>query len=106
MAVEGPPNPEELSRGLSGMERALQAAVWERAAACCEYCRLPQASHPLPFQIDHIVAQQHHGATELWNLALACLRCNRFKGPNLSGIDPATGAICRLFHPRKDTWND
>jgi len=38
------------------------------------------------------------------NLAFACNRCNRYKGTNLTGIDPVSGNITPLFHPRKDTW--
>jgi hypothetical protein len=38
------------------------------------------------------------------NLALCCGRCNRNKGPNLSGIDPVTDGIARLYHPRTDHW--
>ena len=78
--------------------------VWERAAARCEYCHLPSACYLAPFQIDHIIARQHGGKTELENLALACIRCNRFKGPNVAGIDPDSGEIVRLFHPRRDRW--
>ena len=32
------------------------------------------------------------------------MRCNLFKGPNLSGIDPADGQVVRLFHPRQEHW--
>jgi hypothetical protein len=32
--------------------------------------------------------RKHGGPTILENLSLACFPCNRFKGPNLSGIDP------------------
>ena len=28
------------------------------------------------------------------------------KGPNLSGIDPQTGKIIGLFHPRQDEWQE
>ena len=28
------------------------------------------------------------------------------RGPNLSGIDPQTGRLTRLFHPRQDVWSD
>jgi hypothetical protein len=62
--------------------------------------------HPGPFQIDHIIARQHGGATEDNNLALACIHCNRFKGPNIAGIDSETGEIVRLFHPRRDIWEE
>jgi len=50
------------------------------------------------------VARQHAGKTELENLALSCIRCNRFKGPNIAGLDPQSGALVRLFHPRNDKW--
>jgi hypothetical protein len=46
------------------------------------------------------------GTTELENLALACIHCNRFKGPNIAGIDPGNGEIVRLFHPRRDSWTE
>ena len=32
-------------------------------------------------QIDHIIAEQHRGKTQLGNLCLACPRCNKNKGP-------------------------
>lgn len=56
------------------------------------------------FPIDHIIAEQHEGPTELANLCLACPRCNLNKGPNLSTIDPRTRRIVRLFNPRRDSW--
>ena len=39
-------------------------------------------------------------------LALACDRCNAYKGPNLTSIDPDSNAIVPLFNPREDTWGD
>ena len=39
------------------------------------------------------------------NLALACIHCNRYKGPNIAWIDPETEELTRLFHPRTDVWN-
>src|ERR1039457_4059463 len=72
----------------------------------CEYCQLPAALYPAPFQIDHIIAWQHGGATRLENLALACILCNRFKFkvPNIAGLNPDSGEIVRLFHSRRDSW--
>jgi hypothetical protein len=61
---------------------------------------------PSPVSHRHIVARQHGGLTQPDNLALACWHCNLKKGPNLSGIDPETGQIAALFHPRKDKWAD
>ena len=80
--------------------------VRHRAGSRCEYCRTPQAAFRRLFHIEHIVARQHGGLTQLDNLALACWHCNLKKGPNLTGIDPETGQIAALFHPRKDKWAD
>ena len=35
----------------------------------------------------------------------ACPHCNRFKGPNLTAIDPETTTVVPLFHPRLDAWD-
>jgi hypothetical protein len=88
------------------MREALQSLVWDRAQSICEYCRIPQSFDPLPFHIDHIIALKHGGRTADDNLALACFHCNAFKGPNIAGLDSATGEVVRLFHPRYDRWNE
>ena len=80
--------------------------VRRRAGAVCEYCGVPESAFHRPFHIEHIIARQHGGLTELENLALACWVCNLKKGPNLTGIDPQTGLITPLFHPRKKRWGD
>jgi len=56
--------------------------------------------------IEHILSKQHGGLDDVGNLALACHRCNLRKGPNLTGIDPATGELVPLFHPRRDEWDE
>lgn len=66
---------------------------------------MPERFSPFRFPIDHIIARQHHGKSTSQNLALACTYCNYYKGPNLSGIDPATGRVHRLFNPRRDAWS-
>ena len=78
--------------------------IWQRANHRCEYCRMPYPHYRLPSQIDHIIARQHGGATASDNLAMACYHCNRFKGPNIAGLDPASGELVGLFHPRLDSW--
>lgn len=88
------------------MDKALDESVRARANDCCEYCRVPQSCDPLPFQIDHIIARQHGGATVSENLALACYACNHHKGPNIAGFDPATQQTIPLFNPRRDTWSE
>jgi len=88
------------------MTRAIEDEVRSRAANLCEYCRVPESAFRLPFEIDHIIAKQHGGVSSVENLALCCHRCNRNKGPNVGGIDPDTGNLTSLFHPRKDRWSD
>lgn len=82
----------------------LREAVWQRACSCCEYCLMPQAFADAVHEMDHIIAEKHHGPTTLENLALACFHCNNHKGPNIAGIDPQAGEVTRLFHPRRDEW--
>jgi hypothetical protein len=88
------------------MDEALAARVRARAGFRCEYCHVPEAPHPWPFEIEHVIAQQHGGPTNLGNLAYACLQCNRHKGPNLAGIDRQTSRtrLVRLFNPRLHRW--
>jgi hypothetical protein len=88
------------------VSRELDRRVRRRATGLCKYCRLPQASDPWAFQLDHIIADQHGGRAKLNNLALACSRCNRNKGPNIAGFDNHTHAIVALFHPRRDESTD
>jgi hypothetical protein len=88
------------------MDVATRKLVWERAGQRCEYCQLRQDDEPFHrFHIEHIVAQQHRGVDDPNNLALACHHDNHHKGPNLSGIDPHTGGVIRLFHPRRQRWS-
>ena len=49
---------------------------------------------------------QHGGNSEKENLALSCMRCNRFKGPNVGSFDPDTGELFPYFNPRKQIWSD
>jgi hypothetical protein len=83
---------------------ALAALVRERAGDFCEYCLLLQQFLRERFQIGHIIARQHGGQTVDQNLALICLRCNRYKGPNIASLDPVGSALVPLFNPRIDKW--
>jgi hypothetical protein len=86
------------------MNRTLVNQVRQLSKDRCDYCHMPAACDPLPFQVDHILAQQHGGLTVLDNLAWSCLHCNKHKGPNIAGIDPVTGQLVALFHPRRQNW--
>ena len=88
------------------MNRLLRDQVWQRAASICEYCQMPQEFVDAIHEIDHVIAEKHRGPTKSENLALACFHCNNHKGPNIAGIDPKSGEVTRLFHPRQDHWSD
>jgi len=82
----------------------LRRAVADRAQHCCEYCGLADDAALVPHEPDHIIGVQHGGGTILANLAHACFRCNRFKGPNIATHDPQTGRMVPLFNPRAERW--
>lgn len=80
--------------------------VRRRAEGRCEYCLVHEADGYVGYQIDHIIARKHSGATSLDNLAFACLLCNRYKGSDVAAPDPTTGEIVPLFHPRQQRWQE
>jgi hypothetical protein len=84
----------------------MRRLIQERARDRCEYCLIPAAFALLSHEIDHIVAEKHGGETIDSNLALSCALCNQHKGTDLTSIDPVTGNIEPLLHPRKDRWSD
>ena len=91
------------------MDAKTRQLVRHRANELCEYCRIPQAATPfITFHVEHIIARQHQDDDhdDPAGLALACDRCNVFKGPNLASIDPVTKQQANLFHPRFDDWDD
>ena len=84
----------------------LRQMVHERADERCEYCLYPQDASFLVFEVEHIVAEKHGGATTADNLALSCPYCNRFKGTDLGSLDPETGQLTSFFNPRTQCWAD
>lgn len=88
------------------MDQATQALVRTRAEDRCEYCRLHQDYAELVHHIEHIVSKKHGGSDDPSNLCNACERCNLFKGSDLTGIDPETGEVERLFNPRTQVWGE
>lgn len=87
------------------MAANLTQIVQSRAAGRCEYCRLPRTATSVPFEIDHIISRKHDGRTVSSNLAIACWYCNSFKGSDISGLEPRTRKLTRLFHPRRHKWS-
>ena len=86
---------------------ATRKLVRERADHQCEYCHTRQDDEPfVTYRVEHIIAIQHGGGDGENNLALACSHCNLHKGPNLTGIDPVSGLIEPIFHPRRQVWSE
>ncbi len=89
------------------MDARTKSLVHSRARERCEYCHLPESAQPfVRFHLEHVIPSKHGGSDDLDNRCLACERCNLFKGPNLTGIDPETGNIERLFDPRRFLWHE
>lgn len=83
------------------MNEALRQLVRDRAGNRCEYCQLPQEFDVMPFQVDHIIAEQHHGPTVAENLAWSCLNDNLRKGPNIAGLGPRDEGVDAPFPPSR-----
>jgi len=89
------------------MTAADREAVRQRASRRCEYCHLPDFTmEPQDFHVEHVIARKHGGKDDMENLAWSCIFCNLYKGPNLASFDPDTGELTRLFHPRRDRWDE
>ena len=87
------------------MKRTLIVQVRQLAGNRCDYCHMPAEFDPLPFQFDHVIARQHGGLTIVENGAWSCLHCNKHTGRNIAGLDPLTGKLVALFHPRLQRWD-
>ena len=83
---------------------SLRRQVVQRAGGRCEYCGLSQAGQEAQFHVDHITPVSTGGQTTLDNLALACVSCSLRKGAREEVVDPQTGKLVGLFHPRRDSW--
>jgi HNH endonuclease len=89
----------------------LRAAVFARAAFCCEYCHI----RGWEIEVEHIVPRSprrrvaispsDEELNALANLAAACAHCNRFKGDFVTGEAVVFGGEHRLFNPRSDQWD-
>lgn len=84
----------------------LRQLVTDRAGGKCEYCLIHQDFSIYSHEVDHATAVKHGGSSTEENLVLACLPCNRYKGSDLTSIDPITKQITVLFNPRLHEWNE
>jgi hypothetical protein len=80
--------------------------IKQRANNCCEYCKSQAKFSPDSFSIEHIIPRSKGGTSDLDNLAVACQGCNNFKYSHTQAIDPITGELAQIYHPRQQDWQD
>ena len=80
--------------------------VASRAGHRCEYCHAPEVVFNFPFEVEHVVPLSRNGEDHEYNWALSCRSCNLRKASRLDAIDPDSGESVRLYHPRRDRWED
>ena len=81
-------------------------SVASRANFVCEYCLIAEADAYFRFQIEHIISRKHGGSSELENLALVCVFCNRYKGSDIASLTPETAELVRFYNPRTMRWRE
>jgi HNH endonuclease len=79
--------------------------ITDRARGCCEYCWSQLKFSPDPFSVEHIIPLSKSGTYDLENLALACQGCNNRKYNHTEAIDPISGQLVPLYHPRQQSWS-
>jgi hypothetical protein len=85
--------------------RELRERVAAPARYRCGYCLTAQAIVGTPLEIDHLIPECLGGLTVESNLWLACSLCNDIKNNRISGLDPLSGELVRLFNPREQLWH-
>lgn len=80
--------------------------VIRQAQGCCEYCHSQLRFTNQSFSIEHIIPKSQRGQTTLDNLALSCQSCNNHKYTKTEGVDPVSGKIVLLYHPRQQQWTE
>ena len=89
---------------MARIPQALRQAVLGTAQGRCAYCLSPEQMMGVVFEVDHIMPRSAGGLNQLDNLCLSCPTCNRHKARRLAALDPVSGRVVTLFHPKQDTW--
>jgi len=84
----------------------IRQIVASRANNVCEYCLIAEDDAYFRFQVEHIISRKHGGSSDLDNLALACVFCNRYKGSDIASLTPENGELVRFYNPRTDRWRE
>jgi hypothetical protein len=91
---------------MSNVNAETRRIVAVRAHHVCEYCLIAEADAFFRFQIEHIISRKHGGNSELENLALSCVFCNRYKGSDIASLNPETNELVRFYNPRTMRWRE
>ena len=84
----------------------LKKLVASWANGNCEYCRSQSRFAMQPFSVEHIIPRSRGGKTTADNLALSCQGCNNCKYNKTKAIDPVSGELAALYHPRQEQWEE
>lgn len=72
----------------------------------CVYCQTTVDNTGQALTTDHVVPVAVGGETVLANLCRACRRCNEAKHDQTRAVDPFTGELVPLYHPRRQQWSE
>lgn len=78
----------------------------EAAGNRCGYCLGPQKYVLGKLEVEHIIPRSQGGSDEESNLWLSCSLCNRYKGSQVTAIDPLNEQTVNLYNPRKQVWRE
>jgi hypothetical protein len=73
---------------------------------CCEYCQAPAEYSAAFYHFDHILPAVKGGKSTFSNIAYSCAGCNGYKSDKTHFLDPLTHQITKLYHPKKDKWDE
>lgn len=91
---------------MSKISSEIRQIVAVRAQYVCEYCLIAEVDAFFRFQIEHIISRKHGGLTEIENLALSCVFCNRYKGSDIASLIPETNELVQFYNPRTMRWRE
>jgi len=84
----------------------IRRLISERAGCICKYCLIAEEDSYYRHEIEHIISIKHGGLSELENLALACVFCNRNKGSDIASVGSSSSGLIRFYNPRTDVWSE
>lgn len=82
---------------------ALRTQLEDADDGQCVYCQTTVDNTGQALTIDHIVPVAGGGDTVFANLCRACRHCNEAKQDQTQAIDPVTGELVPLYHPRQQS---